>query len=174
MKNIRLKPQIRLKSIIKSSSGMGIIEVLIAVTITATILTGIAILMSMSVRNAAEAAYRDEATDRSQEVMEYLQKHRVIEGWNDFYANMSDFDSCLYEGALDSFPPEQTSVCQFEFDEQMKAYFQKKLTMTGSEDSNSLTASVTVSWCLAVTSSNLCDPSSREGVVNFERIYTNF
>ena len=155
---------------VPSKKGFGLIEVLIAVMTTAIILTGIAILLSMSVRNSAEAKYREEATERSQEILEYLRRYRITEGWDVFSNYINNNDYCLPEGFTGQTPQNwlpdpmiNEDDCQYDPDTEMKANFKRILTVSPI-DNGQLTVTVTTSWQVG----------SRERTVTLQRIFTDY
>lgn len=149
----------RLSTKIPSSSrqrGAGLIEVLIAVVITALILTAVAISLSYSVRNTAEARYRELATDRAQEVIEYVRKYRVIDGWVGFKAQLdrSPHTFCLNENieeyevdydVTSEWLPEPTADCPVAPDTDARTSLARVLSVENVSD-DILTVNVEVSW----------------------------
>lgn len=156
---------------LSSSSGFGIIEVLIAVMTTAVILTGIAILLSVSVRNASEAKYREESTERSQEIIEYLRRYRITEGWGEFSNYIGGHTYCLpqdFEGslaALEWLPNDVPSPdsCDFEPDAEINTEF-KRVLMVSDIENNALIATVSATW----------KSGTEEKSVSLERLFTNY
>lgn len=156
MKHIKVKRAI-------SQRGLGLIEVLIAVMSTALMLTAVAILLSMSVANSAEARYRELATDRSQEVIEHLRRYRIIEGWDVFWnyldstgePDMAGNDMfCLTDENFDPpgmewMPDWPVTGCEYQQDTYSKANIKRILTVSIDRTNNpptALTATVETFW----------------------------
>ncbi len=62
--------------------GSTVIEVLIATTIVAFALTGLASLMTANVKNSAEADYRQAAAGIAQDKMELIRQRKTTVPWN--------------------------------------------------------------------------------------------
>lgn len=147
----------------KAQAGMGLIEVLIAVMTTALMLTAVAILMTMSIKNSAEARYREVANSRSQDVIEFFKRKRATEGWETFwnYVNVrgGTFDTfCVNtdedfrgEDPQDWLPDGQNlNSCVYEYDDALKADFKRTLTVTDIS-STGLKISVESFWKVGTT-----------------------
>jgi len=74
-------------------SGQSLIEVLIATTVVALVLTSIAAGMVMSLKTSSESKYRSFANFYSQEAMEFFKRERVKLGWTDFQDTLLGFSS---------------------------------------------------------------------------------
>ena len=66
------------------STGSTIIEVLIATTLVAFALTGLAMLMTNNVKNSAEADYREAAAGIAQDTMERIRQSKTTKSWSLF------------------------------------------------------------------------------------------
>lgn len=71
-----------------------LIEVLVAMTIVATILTALGSMMAMSVKVAQRNEMEQLALMQAQETMEYFRKERNLVGWDKFF-KMIDTDEAL-------------------------------------------------------------------------------
>lgn len=72
------------KKIRKNNIGSTVIEVLIATTIVAFALTGLAALMTNNVKNSAEADYREAAASIAQDTMEKVRQRKTTVPWTTF------------------------------------------------------------------------------------------
>lgn len=78
-----------LKTIIqnkKSIQGFSLIELLIATTVVSLTLTAIATILTYSIKVNDQAIFREIATKKAQEGMDFFKRERVILGWNNFYS----------------------------------------------------------------------------------------
>lgn len=69
------------------STGSTIIEVLIATTLVAFSLTGLAMLMTNNVKNSAEADYREASAGIAQDTMEKIMQLKTTTSWASFRSN---------------------------------------------------------------------------------------
>jgi len=74
--------------------GMSIIEVMIATVLVAFALTGLAMLMSVNVKNSAESDYRKVAARIAQDGMEATKNLKETEDWATFIAGTNAVDNC--------------------------------------------------------------------------------
>lgn len=66
------------------NTGSTLIEVLVAILIMGIVLTGLATALSLSLKNSAQADYRQVATRQAQDVIEILRRERSRMGWSAF------------------------------------------------------------------------------------------
>lgn len=78
-----------------SQAGQSVIEVLVATAVVAVVMTGIAVGLTLSVRNTSEAKQRAYASVQAQQVMEVFRRERVQYGWGTFYDTLSSGDYCF-------------------------------------------------------------------------------
>lgn len=78
-----------------SQAGQSVIEVLVATAVVAVIMTGIAVGLTLSVRNTSEAKLRAYASVQAQQVMEVFRRERVINGWATFHDTLATGDYCF-------------------------------------------------------------------------------
>jgi Tfp pilus assembly protein PilV len=69
-----------------SFPGSTVIEVLIATTLIAFALTGLAMLMTANVKNSSEADYREAAIGLAQDAMEQIKQNKTTMLWSAFTA----------------------------------------------------------------------------------------
>lgn len=67
-----------------SIAGSTLIEVLVAILIMAIVLTGLSAALTYSLKNSAQADYRQIATRQAQDAIEILRKERSDLGWTAF------------------------------------------------------------------------------------------
>jgi prepilin-type N-terminal cleavage/methylation domain-containing protein len=67
------------------NKGSSLIEVLVAIVIVGLVVTGAMISISYSMRNSAEARYREVASQLAQDGMEVVKLRREIDPWSTFY-----------------------------------------------------------------------------------------
>ncbi|MCA9369922.1 MAG: prepilin-type N-terminal cleavage/methylation domain-containing protein [Pseudomonadales bacterium] len=139
----------------RHSAGIGLIEVLVAVAISGIMLTGIAMVLTQSVRNSAEARMREVATAKSQHVMEYLQRSRAVYGWQAFSDELPESqticltdDGSLQEDAFINWTSpfgQQAYTCSFLMDDDLRAEFTRELEVEENTGST-ITVLVTTTW----------------------------
>ncbi|MEX0896398.1 MAG: hypothetical protein WDZ94_05725 [Patescibacteria group bacterium] len=78
----------------KSIAGSTIIEILVAIAVVGVVLTALTYSLSFSVKNSAQAEYRQIASRYAQNSIEMLRAERADRGWSDF---------------KDAFPPDNTN-----------------------------------------------------------------
>jgi type II secretory pathway pseudopilin PulG len=78
-----------------TQSGQTIVEVLVAVAVMGLVLTAVAAMLSLSVKNSAETRSKALATQRAQEAVEVFRRERKVQGWTAFVANVPDGVVCL-------------------------------------------------------------------------------
>jgi len=64
--------------------GFSLIEVLVATMLVGLILTAVATLMTLTIKNAAQARYREAATKLAQEGMEFFNREDAVLVWSNF------------------------------------------------------------------------------------------
>ena len=84
------------KSQNKYQQGSTLIEVLVAILIMAIVLTGLATALTYSLKNSAQADYRQVATRQAQDVIEILRKERSRLGWSGFEAAINTNSGTYY------------------------------------------------------------------------------
>lgn len=138
-----------------NSRGSTLIEVLVAILIMAIVLTGLSAALTYSLKNSAQADYRQVATRHAQDVIEILRKERSEMGWTDF---VDAFKSATYNGETicvgttqNSFEaPNQftTGTCTGNLTvAQSPATFTRSFRRTGvTTNDNLVVVEVTVSW----------------------------
>ncbi|MEA2056610.1 MAG: prepilin-type N-terminal cleavage/methylation domain-containing protein [Patescibacteria group bacterium] len=70
----------------KNRQGFSLIELLIATTVVSLTLTAIATILIYSIKVNDRAIFREIATKKAQEGMDFFKRERVILGWNNFYS----------------------------------------------------------------------------------------
>lgn len=92
-----------------SSRGSTLIELLMATTIAAVVLTAISTSMIYSFKNAAQARHRDTATNLAQEMVEFFRLQRAAKGWGGFVAALDEAETYCITGDID----ESTELSDF-------------------------------------------------------------
>lgn len=161
-----------------NQQGLGLIEVLIAVMTTALMLTAVAILLTMSLRNSAEARYRDIATSESQEVIEYLRRQKFILGWELFWDEIDSGSEPTYfcitgdqlnPPGLEWLPPESDPAdCAYApIDDTTNMEFKRILTVEIDRTSNPPTS-------LTATSETFWRVGTEEKSVSLQQLFTEY
>lgn len=76
-------------------TGSSIIEVLIATVVVGMVMTAVAALMTVSIKNTALLRYRAAATAQAQSGLEVFRRERNLLGWESFFEALSTGDYCL-------------------------------------------------------------------------------
>lgn len=78
----------------KNNTGSSLIEVLVAVLVVGLVVTGVMMSITYSVKNSAEAQYRETASQLAQDGMELVKLRRDVQQWFDF-VGVADGNYCL-------------------------------------------------------------------------------
>jgi type IV pilus modification protein PilV len=70
----------------KHTTGSTLIEVLVAILIVGLVITGVMLSITYSVKNSAEARYREVASQLAQDGMEVVKLRREVDEWSEFAA----------------------------------------------------------------------------------------
>ncbi len=142
-----------------------LIEVLIAVSIIALVLTAVSAMITMSIKLANSNEQKQLALQKAQEAMEFFRKERSINSWHSFFTPLSDGVYCVND-----LPEEiasmsaQLGVCNDdEMLEAAKYQFQREASVTVN-NANSLKIAVEVLWQDNEKNKNL---SIEQGFENF-------
>jgi len=85
-------------------AGNTIIEVLVATAIVGVILTALAYSLGQSVKNSAQAEYRQIATRYAQDGMEFFRQQRTSLQWTAFMTNMPNASTYFCMGNVSTLP----------------------------------------------------------------------
>lgn len=125
-----------------------LVEVLVAVTIIALVLTAVSAMISMSIKLASSNEQNQLALQKAQEGLEFFRKERLINSWYSFSTPL--IDGAVY--CLSSLPEEvasisaQLGICgDADVLEAAKYNFKREATINFS-GSNSLTVQVDLDW----------------------------
>jgi len=80
---------------VQNQHGSTLIELLIAATITVTVMTAIAITMMYSVQREAQNRYQESAVMLAQNAVDLLLTERAELGWDGFVSKFDTADYCL-------------------------------------------------------------------------------
>lgn len=80
---------------VQNQHGSTLIELLIAATITVTVMTAIAITMMYSVQREAQNRYQESAVMLAQNAVDLLLTERAELGWDGFVSKFNPADYCL-------------------------------------------------------------------------------
>lgn len=84
----------------RNNAGSTLIEVLVAILIVGIVLTAIATALSFSIKNNAQAEYRQTASSIAQDAIELFRQQRGALGWTAFEASIAEnATKCLSKGA---------------------------------------------------------------------------
>jgi type II secretory pathway pseudopilin PulG len=79
----------------QSQAGSTIIEVLIATLVVSMVMTAVAAVMTVSVKNTGQLRYRAAASSQAQSALEIFRRERNLLGWESFYAETPGGTYCL-------------------------------------------------------------------------------
>lgn len=118
------------------------IELLIAIMVTGSVLVAVAINMMNSIQRTAQARYTDIATTLAQESLEALLRDRAKLGWDGFWASYPAGSYCLVEAdnAQSAVAPEPCT------NDVVKSQQTFTRTITLTRAGSVLTARVEVGW----------------------------
>jgi type II secretory pathway pseudopilin PulG len=131
-----------------SQQASTLVEVLVAVTIIALVLTAVSAMISMSIKLANSNEQNQLALQKAQEGLEFFRKERLINSWYSFSTPLTD--GATY--CLSSIPEEtasisaQLGVCgEADVLEAAKYNFKREVTVNYN-GANSLTVQVDLNW----------------------------
>lgn len=81
--------------------GESLIEVLVAVVLIGLVLTAVASLMTSSLVRSSQAKYRELATVKGQEIIDFLRGERAKLGWADFVSQYPPGNYCYRGSSMD-------------------------------------------------------------------------
>ncbi len=148
----------KIKYYSQQHSGFSIIEVLISVMVVGMALTALATSLSYSIALTNQARYRDVASKKAQEGLDFFKRERVVLGWNLFHTNISDAGYCLStipesvsqppdSIVLSSLPTGSCGVNQFDISvEGVGPNFKREVYITKGATDEPLIITVAVSW----------------------------
>lgn len=80
---------------LRSQTGSGIIEVIIATLVVSLVLTAVAATLTVSVKNTAQSRYQEVARSRAQAGLEVFRRERNTLGWQSFRSALGTGTYCL-------------------------------------------------------------------------------
>jgi len=86
-----------------NTAGQTLVEVIVATSVVALVMTAIVAIVTVSVRNTAQAKAKALATKYSQEGVEYFRQKRTDLGWESFYSILAE-DGTTFGYCLASLP----------------------------------------------------------------------
>lgn len=125
-----------------------LVEVLVAVTVIALVLTAVGAMISMSIKLASSNEQQQLALQKAQEALEFFRKERLINSWYSFSNPLVD-DSTY---CLSSMPEEVASIsaklgfCSEQDVLEAAKYNFKREASVNFSGSNSLTIQVDMNW----------------------------
>jgi len=67
-----------------SEMGFSLVEILVSTVMVGLVLTAVATVMTLSIKNAAQARYRETATQLAQAGMEFFNRENALLSWSSF------------------------------------------------------------------------------------------
>lgn len=129
----------------KNKTGSTLIEVLVAIVVVGLVLTGIMLSITYSVKNSAEARYREVASQLAQDGMEVVKLRREIDPWSTFFGYAST--SSRRYICSDTTILTTTTTCSFQNgNKQYTRYVVLTRTAATVSDPATVQAKVTVEW----------------------------
>jgi type IV pilus modification protein PilV len=130
---------------INSTKGSTLIEVLVAILIVGLVVTGVMLSITYSVKNSAEARYREVASQLAQDGMEVVKLRREVDEWSEFQ-DYAPGTYCLATSvaALSTAPPCTDNVTNAS-KRFTRSVVMSKVAATPSTP-QIVTATVTVTW----------------------------
>lgn len=128
----------------KKNTGSTLIEVLVAILIVGLVITAAMLSVTYSIKNSAEARYREVASQLAQDGMEVVVLRREIEQWSQF-SGFNNATYCLPQNSpkFGSSPTNPSTDCGFIV--QNKTFY-RYLTKSYDSGTGVVTAKVTVEW----------------------------
>ena len=125
-----------------STKGSTLIEVLVAILIVGLVVTGVMLSITYSVKNSAEARYREVASQLAQDGMEVVKLRREVDEWSEFQ-DYAPGTYCLATSvaALSTAPP-----CTDNVTNASKRFTRSVVITKAGTNPQIVTATVTVTW----------------------------
>jgi Tfp pilus assembly protein PilV len=134
-----------------NTTGSTLIEVLIAIVLIGFVVTGVMLSLTYSVKNSAEARYREVASQLAQDGMEIVKLRREVDDWSDFYAfsSLAGITYCLDQNVAPNL--NDTGTCTNNVNDGNKAFTRSVVMTRVPAAVQTVRATVSVQW---VTDSN--------------------
>lgn len=134
----------KIKHGVVNQRGQTLVEVLLATTVVAMVLTAIAAGLSSSVKNTDHAKLQNAAAKYNQETLEIFRRERHSLGWEAFRSALSNGTYCLNDLPADSssFLSMALGACAAETTIE-ETVFQRQAVVTVAADEVSVVATVT-------------------------------
>ncbi len=133
------------------SEGSSLIEILIATLVVGLVVTAIATGMSYTVRNSAEARFREAATMLGQDLVESFYRERNRQGWYQFTSMFTDGSTYCFSSIPEPFQAEVLASIEGSCGASdtvsisgLSAPFTREAVLD--VDGETVTVTVTVSW----------------------------
>ena len=131
-----------------SQKASTLVEILIAVTIIALVLTSVSAMITMSIKLANSNEQKQLALQKAEEAMEFFRKERSVNSWYSFSAPLEDGSSYC----INSFPESianisvQLGACgEADFLEAAKYQFQREASVQFNNENN-IRVEIDVLW----------------------------
>jgi type II secretory pathway pseudopilin PulG len=132
---------------IKKQRASTLVEVLVAVSIIALVLTAVSSMIFASVKLAESNEIRQLALQKNEEALEFFRKERFVNSWALFAAAMEDETSYCLSSLPDDLTGLAEKIGNCADDDQLQAaayYFQREVYV--SKETDSLNLRVDISW----------------------------
>jgi len=137
--------------------GSTLVEILVAVTIIALVLTAVSAMISMSVKLAENNEKKQLALQKAEEALEFFRKERSISSWNSFSNSLTD--EAIY--CVSAFPEQiaslsaQLGACGDEDTMEAARYSFKRQVEVNFDGSDRLSVEIEMLWNDGTKAKNL-------------------
>lgn len=133
------------KKLRKKNTGSTLIEVLVAILVVGLVITAVMLSITYSVKNSAEARYREVASQMAQDAMEVVVLRRQVDTWSDFYNKQTTGIYCV-SGATLTYLSSGNCPTVTNGSKTFTRFIQFKNKSTTASGTDSFVAKVTVQW----------------------------
>lgn len=142
---------------INRQQGSTLVEVLVAVSIVALVLTAVSAMISMSVKLAESNEKKQLALQKAQEALEFFRKERSINSWHSFSTPLEDGAVYCVSSLPESVASISASLGNCAEDEVLEAarYSFKREAMVNFNNSNNLDVQIELLWQDGTKAKNL-------------------
>lgn len=150
----------------RKDNGSSLVEVLVAVSIIALVLTAVSSLIFASVKLAESNEIRQLALQKNEETLEYFRKERFLNSWNSFATNLQDGTTyCISTMPADlTGMAEKAGACADDNNFQAASYYFQREVTVDVLTADSINLIVGISW----------NSGGEEKVLSLEQVFERY
>ena len=151
---------------IRKDTGSSLVEVLVAVSIIALVLTAVSSMIFASVKLAESNEIRQLALQKNEETLEFFRKERFVNSWDSFTDNLQDETTYCLSTMPDDLTgmSEKAGECAEDNNFQAAAYYFQREVLVDVLDVDSVNLIVNLIWTAG----------GEEKVLSLEQVFENY